>query len=117
MFRQLLGRLGGLRSSGGERVRPQSILRGQMGRHPGAPRQVVIDLSQSVAFLRIHRSRPTRVPKEPMQEVRVSDAECGCDGTVESKEVDQLNRISGRRIRTWLLTLDRTQAGSVEWGA
>ena len=51
-----------------------------------------------------------------MQEVRVSDAECGCDGTVESKEVDQLNRISGRRIRTGRLPLDRTQVGSDERG-
>src|SRR5439155_15752919 len=92
------------------------ILRGQMGRHPGAPRQVAIDLSQSVAFLRMRRSRPAGVPQEPMQEVRVSDAECGCDGTVESKEVDKLNRISGRRIRTGRLPLDRTQVGSDERG-
>ncbi len=51
-----------------------------------------------------------------MQQVRVPDAECGCDGTFESKEEDQLDRICGRRLAARRLPFDHAQIRGDERG-
>jgi len=80
-----------------EDVRPTSILRREMGRHPVARGQIAVHRRERVPVFGWARRRPPRIAQERVQQLGVSNAQRGVRAFLQTQEVDEPHRIHATR--------------------